>query len=99
MCWAAALRSVEPGGGKAVTTMQHELAMRYLIEQRSEQLIGQAERLNLAAGLRPARLGRFARIGRSVVALVARVTTRPREARPERGTAAPATDHRVRVDS
>jgi hypothetical protein len=62
--------------------MQHELAMRYLAEQRSEQLIGQAERHNLAAGLRPARSGRSARIGRSVAALVARATTSRREAQP-----------------
>jgi hypothetical protein len=57
--------------------MQHELAMRYLAQQRSEQLIGQAERHNLAAGLRPAR---SARIDRSIAALVARVTTSRREA-------------------
>ena len=42
--------------------MQHELAMRLLVEQRSEQLIRQAERDNRAAGLRLASAGAFPRL-------------------------------------
>jgi len=44
--------------------MQHANAMTYLAEQRSEELIRQAERHNRAAGLRPARSGLFSRLRR-----------------------------------
>lgn len=54
--------------------MQHELAMRLLVEQRSEQLIRQAERDNRAAGLPPARPVTFRRIlGRVAAGLSALV--------------------------
>jgi len=74
----AMTRSVDPAGGKAGTAM-HELAMRYLAQQRSEQLIGEAERHTLIAALRPAL---SARIGRRVAALFARAATGDGEARP-----------------
>ena len=56
--------------------MHHELAMKYLADQRSEQLMAQAERHRRAAGVRPTR---FPRLGRRVAArlraLTPRVTT------------------------
>ncbi len=82
MCRAAAMPRVDPTRGKASTTMHHELAMRHLAEQRSTQLIGQAERRNLAAGLRPARSGLVARIGRGIAARLARARTGGREVQP-----------------
>ncbi len=54
--------------------MQHELAMRLLVEQRSEQLIRQAERDNRVAGLRPAPAVVFRRLlGRVAAGLLALV--------------------------
>jgi hypothetical protein len=48
--------------------MQHELAMRYLAEQRSEQLIAEAERHNRAAGSRSVGSAPFTLLGRRVAA-------------------------------
>jgi hypothetical protein len=56
--------------------MHHELAMRYLADQRSEQLMAQAERHRRAAGVRPTRSGLFSRLGRRVAARL-RALVRP----------------------
>lgn len=76
MCRPAVMHSVSPTGGKAVTTMLHDLAARHLAQQRSEQLIRDAERQTLAAALRPTRSGR---LGRRIASMVARVTTSRRQ--------------------
>jgi hypothetical protein len=43
--------------------MLHDLAMRYLTQQRSEQLIAEAARHNLAAAARPSHSRRIGRAG------------------------------------
>ena len=48
--------------------MQHELAMRYLVEQRSEELIAQAEQDNRAARSRSVNSAPPTLLGRRVAA-------------------------------
>ena len=74
----AVIGTVYRAGGKAGTTMLHDLAMRYLAQHRSEQLIGEAQQHNLAAPLRPAR---SARTGRRVAAMLGRAVTGDKGAR------------------
>ena len=66
------MRTLDSGWRKAGTTMVNDPAMRYLAQQRSEQLIAEAQRRRLAAASRPAR---YARIRGRFVALFTRAVT------------------------
>jgi hypothetical protein len=75
------MRTLDSGWEKTGSTMVNDLAMRLLAQQRSEQLIGEAERSARAAALRPAR---SALIRRRVAAVFARAMSSDGEERPGR---------------